>query len=734
MPKPLYLVIAGPDPSPGPNPQPSLESTLQPFLNRKKGYEVRLVRTNGSEISGAAGATLAERIRSFVLDMQSGYQGGVLLLVGDYGAVPGYPIPWGDVTINSDNYYSMPEGQLFPVLATGRLTTSDAAVLEQMIQVLTRYEDEAADENSTEKWRGRVILTGWLPRGPDAVGASFDPGFQCVDEIGEYCEIVTRFQYKTSTKYDKRDDPLGYGPLRLCFWDVEPTEDVARLISAINDGAAIIRYTGHGSGISWLNVGLCKNSPNEQVQPAQSFTATDVTALAIANGFPLVIADACQNAEMTASGSIAEIWQRALKAIGVFASDVNVKTDWADLFPQKLFREVVSGRETQTVGAMFLNAMKELHREHPTASTLEVKKFRYFGDPDTRLVRPRRKGSVAPISRKDGEVEIFSHGATGHLMHRYLNGVYGWQKWTALIPQQTEAAKVAWWTWKDFEWRTMERLEVLFLDAHRRPNHLFHTGEGGWSMPQQLGDVNLASGPVTVCATAGRLDLFALGTDGQLKHSACKATPVPGGGGRLQDVWSEWRSVHPVASMPTAVSWIDDSVHVFARGIDGTVAYGRSRARIDQFEWQELQDLQVAVPIAVSWGRGHIDVLGVGADHRLRHKAFTHEWIDCQTVGDTQLAASQPAACSPMPGRLDVFAASKRGELQHVHYQDGWSRFVRVTAFPVDPRSVSVRYSGNACVDVFARKHSDDHLIHVRYRIGGGYQLTDVTPNAAAQL
>jgi hypothetical protein len=75
---------------------------------------------------------------------------------------------------------------------------------------------------------------------------------------------------------------------------------------------------------------------------------------------------------------------------------------------------------------------------------------------------------------------------------------------------------------------------------------------------------------------------------------------------------------------------------------------------------------------AVSWGPNRIDLFAKGTDGTLKHKLYNGRWSTWENLGGA--ITSAPAVASWEPGRLDVFARSTTNSLLHRWYAKGaWS-------------------------------------------------------------
>ncbi|MEJ3746356.1 hypothetical protein WEI85_24080 [Actinomycetes bacterium KLBMP 9797] len=187
-----------------------------------------------------------------------------------------------------------------------------------------------------------------------------------------------------------------------------------------------------------------------------------------------------------------------------------------------------------------------------------------------------------------------------------------------------------------------------------------------------------------------RIDLFAKGTDGALKHKVYN--------GR----WSAWESLGgAITSGPAAVSWGPGRIDVFARGTDGSVQH-KAYANGTWSGWANLGGVIVGEPAVTSWGPNHLDVYVRGTTNALHHKghngsAWQTSWTN---LGGT--LTSSPTAASWAQGRIDVFARGGGNALHHRWYTGGnWSAWENLGG--VLTSAPAVQSGGSGFLDVYAR-------------------------------
>ncbi|KWX02286.1 Serine/threonine protein kinase [Carbonactinospora thermoautotrophica] len=209
--------------------------------------------------------------------------------------------------------------------------------------------------------------------------------------------------------------------------------------------------------------------------------------------------------------------------------------------------------------------------------------------------------------------------------------------------------------------------------------------------------------------------------------------------------WSDWRSAPRttvrLVGDPDAVLVDGDRVYVFARGADGHVWYIRYEG--GRFgAWQRLDGLRVVFdPAATSPQPGRVDVFAVAAkDHRIYQRTLTGgRWTGWQPVDMDLAAGGGLDAASSAPGRVDVAVRTREGELAVV--SGGASTPWRSTATTGSGRIVgspALTSRAPGSLDAFVVRAGDRQLMRVPYTSGTWRPAVEVglaptaDPDAAA--
>ena len=264
-----------------------------------------------------------------------------------------------------------------------------------------------------------------------------------------------------------------------------------------------------------------------------------------------------------------------------------------------------------------------------------------------------------------------------------------------------------WHGWQDLGGPIASAPAVSSWAAHRLD--VFAEGKDGvlkhkwwdgsvWHDWQTLGGT-FKGGPAAVSWGPNRIDVFVRGTDDRLGHMWWDGTQ-----------WLGWQGLGgPIASAPAVTSWGPHRLDVFAEGNDGQLKHKWWDGSV-WHDWQTLGGTFKGAPAAVSWGPNRIDVFVRGTDDHLGHLWWDgSQWKGWEDLGGP--ITSSPAVASWGANRLDVFATDADGELQHKWWNGStWSNWDWVGgALQGNPAAVSW---GKNRIDVFVRG-TDDHLGHL---------------------
>jgi SpoIID/LytB domain protein len=234
----------------------------------------------------------------------------------------------------------------------------------------------------------------------------------------------------------------------------------------------------------------------------------------------------------------------------------------------------------------------------------------------------------------------------------------------------------------------------LDLFARGSDDSLVHKWfDGTWSGFESLGGV-LTSDPTAVSWGPGRIDVFARGTDGALWHNWFDGS------------WKGWESLGGVLdSGPGATSRGPGRLDVFVKGTDGAL-WQLSWDGAQWTPWIHLGGELDSDPAAAAWSGSRLDIFVRGTDQAMWHRWWDGaQWSHWESLGG--VLSSAPDAASWGAGRLDVFVSGSDHGLWHLWFDGSWKTWESLgapastegTGIAGDPGSVSW---GRGRIDVFA--------------------------------
>jgi hypothetical protein len=216
-----------------------------------------------------------------------------------------------------------------------------------------------------------------------------------------------------------------------------------------------------------------------------------------------------------------------------------------------------------------------------------------------------------------------------------------------------------------------------------------------------------ASDPASVSWGPRRLDVFCLGTNGQLYQRNYNGA-----------VWSsDWSSLGgALVGSPDVCSWEVDRLDVFGRSPTNTLVH-RAWNGTTWGPWEDLGGSITSDPSAVSWAPGRIDVFARGSEGDLQHKWYIQGtgWSGWESLGGALQGG--PDACSRYRNHIGVFYRGTDSALKHRFYEPGTSWSLEINLGGVlysDPGVVS---RGRDFMEVFAR--GGNGALYHKYFVNG---------------
>lgn len=317
---------------------------MQPFVNWKKLMGITTEIVNVSTIG-----TTAAAIKSYVQTYYTQKGLTFLLLVGDAAQVPTNSVTSG----HSDNAYGYLIGNdSYPELFVGRFSAENTTHVQTMVARTLSYEQNP------------VTSTAWHDKG---IGIASNEGAGIGHNGGEsdiqHMDIV-------------RNRLLGYnysGVSQLYHTTSAPS--TTQVATAINNGASVINYIGHGSETSWSTSG---------------FSNTNINNLSNTGLWPFIWSVACVNGAFVNTTCFAEAWLRAgtptqpKGAVATMMSTIN--QSWAPPMTGQdemndILCETYPTNKKRTFGGLSMNGCMKMNDVHGSGGTEMTDTWTCFGDP-----------------------------------------------------------------------------------------------------------------------------------------------------------------------------------------------------------------------------------------------------------------------------------------------------------------------------------------------------------------
>jgi hypothetical protein len=322
---------------------------MAPFVHHKNDMGLTTVMVSMSEVG-----TDAVDIQDYIQDYYDAHDSlTYVLLVGDNAQIP-TPVYLGG---GSDPSYSLVSGaDNYPDIFIGRFSAETEAQVETMVERSIVYETSS---KGTWFHNGMGIASN---QGPG------DDGEDDYQHLRHIAGVLTGWHYTDIGEF--YDGSQGGG-------DAAGNPTAGSIETAVNGGASIINYTGHGSTTSWSTSG---------------FSNTDVNNLTNDNQLPFIFSVACANGNFTGSTSFAEAWLRARNdttgnptgAIGFYGSTIN--QSWSPpMEAQDEFNNMLAAETHASLGVLCYNAsaamMDAYGSGNGASGTNMFLTWTLFGDP-----------------------------------------------------------------------------------------------------------------------------------------------------------------------------------------------------------------------------------------------------------------------------------------------------------------------------------------------------------------
>jgi len=322
----------------------SFMTDMQPLVNWKKLIGIPTEIVDVSTIGNTAAA-----IKAYVTSYYNQKGLTFLLLVGDAAQIATNTVTAG----NSDNAYGYLVGSdSYPEVFVGRFSAETAAHVQTQVKKTIDYE------------RNPVVSPTWQNK---AIGIASDQGAGIGHNGGE-SDAVHEDLIRTHL--------LGYHYTSVSqLYQNGTYPAVSDIVSAINSGASVINYTGHGSETSWGTSG---------------FSNSDVNTLTNSGMLPFIWSVGCVNGAFVSTTCFGEAWLRATNnnqptgAVATLMSTIN--QSWAPPMTGQdemndILVETYANNIKRTFGGISMNGCMYMNDVEGSAGAEMTDTWNLFGDP-----------------------------------------------------------------------------------------------------------------------------------------------------------------------------------------------------------------------------------------------------------------------------------------------------------------------------------------------------------------
>src|ERR1700726_3418810 len=232
---------------------------------------------------------------------------------------------------------------------------------------------------------------------------------------------------------------------------------------------------------------------------------------------------------------------------------------------------------------------------------------------------------IKTTSWGQNRIDAFGLGPDGGIYHSFWDAIQ--ENWGPVAgPELISGGKTTFASAPEAVCWAQDRIDIFCIGNDFQMYHLYwDLNGGGWGPttgPEPLGQQFL-SAPAAASWGAGRLDVFAVGGDSRMYHRYWDDTL---GGWKPIGTWEPMgdRNFQYLTFAPAAVSWGPGRLDVFAVGTDGRM-YRRyldpgANGWQPQPDWEPWGGLCTSSPAVASWGPGRLDVFCLSSDSQMYHK------------------------------------------------------------------------------------------------------------------
>ena len=319
---------------------------MQPFIDWKikTGMHVEIV-----DVQTIGGSS---QIKQYVSDYYNNNGLTYLLLVGDAAQVPSSSVGGND---SDNNYVYIVGSDHYPDALIGRFSAENVSHVATQVTRTLEYEKEPV----TDSWY------------TEAIGIASDQGTGDDNEYDyEHIRNINTdlLNYNYVYANELFDGSQGGN-------DQSGSPSPSDVALAINSGASVINYCGHGSTTSWGSSG---------------FANSDINNLSNVSKLPFIFSVACINGNFVSNTCFAEAWLRAedngqpTGAIATFMSTINQSWNPPMCGQDEMvdiLTEQYSNNIKHTFAGIALNGCLQMNDEYGSEGYEMTDTWTVFGDP-----------------------------------------------------------------------------------------------------------------------------------------------------------------------------------------------------------------------------------------------------------------------------------------------------------------------------------------------------------------
>lgn len=338
---------------------PTLTSVMQPFIDWKnqKGIRTQMVTT-------AVTGTSQTSIQTYIANQYSINPNLLyVLFVGDHQNIPAYNDGTkGSETKWSDIKYGMLTGgptDYYPELMVGRFSSTLTTDIQTMVNRTLEYEKNPQSGSWFTKGIGIGSNEGY------GIGDDGEPDWLHIRNIG--IKLVNGAGYTYIHEFFDSTHGGNDAP-------GDPTSSMVQ--SAVNSGASIFMYAGHG---------------NQTSVATSNFNVTAINSCTNNGRYPFSLQVACNNGTFHNGTCFSEAFIRAKNSQGptgaIASCGSSILMAWAEpMETQDEIGDIISNQypnnKKYTLGGLFYNGQMKMLDKYPTATGREVMAtWVMFGDP-----------------------------------------------------------------------------------------------------------------------------------------------------------------------------------------------------------------------------------------------------------------------------------------------------------------------------------------------------------------